>query len=385
MHIGPMKSGTTAIQRAASTRRKALLRHGVRYPGSGLNHYTEVCALMGLRREGERPAIETWESLLEEVEADTSRRIFINHEWICEADDPMAQRFVDALGDETHVAITLRPLSGMATSYWQEIVKNGATTRPFDQWLRRALARPPGEQVRSRWERQCDHAGIVERWERLLGPDRVTVVIADKANPSQVPATLARLLDLPAGMLDDTGADGGHANRSLSAPEAEFFRRQNVVFKENNVPFADYALAYRRGAVARILRSEFPEAERKILLPTWAADLATEYGKGIADRLATSKVQIVGDLAALHAPVSPTIDGDYPVFDTIPMDIAVEAVAGTVSAGAGRGPFFEPRKKARQPDVTAHLSDRILRLPFGRTILRVGRSWREWRGRQAAE
>ena len=385
MHIGPMKSGTTAVQRAAQKRRKKLLNHGVLYPGRGLNHFTPVAAFMGLTREGELPAMDTWQELMDEVEADETHRIFINHEWICEADDRMAQRFIDALGERTHVAITLRPLSGMVGSYWQEIVKNGAATRPFDQWLVRALDARPGERLSTRWERQKDQAGIVERWERLLGPDRVTVIIADKANPSQVSSSLEHLLGLPAGMLEDADVDGGHANRSLSATEAEFFRRQNVLFKENNMPFTEYALTYRRGAVARLLRMEFPGAERRILLPTWAADRTTAYGKEIAERLAASKVQVVGDLAALHAPVSSTVDGDYPVFDTIPMDIAVEAIAGTVSAGTGRGPFFGPKKKAKQPVPKEHLSDRILRLPFGRTILRVGRGWRDWRESRTAE
>lgn len=385
MHIGPMKSGTTAVQRAAQKRRKKLLAHGVRYPGNGLNHFTPVAAFMGVTREGELPDLETWQELMEEIEADETNRIFINHEWICEADDRTAQRFIDALGERTHVAITLRPLSGMVGSYWQEIVKDGAATRPFDQWLVKALEAPPGTRLATRWERQFDQAGIVERWERLLGPDRVTVVIADKANPSQVPSSLEHLLGLPAGMLEDTTAGGGHANRSLSAVEAEFFRRQNVIFKKNNTPFPEYALAYRRGAVARLLRTEFPGSDRTITLPTWAAERTTAYGKEVADRLAESKVQIVGDLAALHAPVAITVDGEYPAFDTIPMDIAVEAVVGTVSAGNGRGPFLGPKKKAKEPEPKEHLSDRVRRIPLGDEVLRAARRVRDWRGDRNGE
>lgn len=331
---------------------------------------------MGVRHEGEYPAFEAWQDLMDEVEAEESRRIFINHEWICEADDRMAQNFVDALGERTHVAISLRPLSGLVSSYWQEIVKNGVATRPFDEWLHRALAEPPGARVRNKWDRQSDQAGIVERWERLLGPDRVTVIIADKASPRQVPSTLEHLLGLPEGMLDDPDADGAHTNRSLSAPEAELFRRLNVAFIENNMPFSEYALAYRRGAVARVLHRELLGSEQSIQLPTWAADRATEYGQGIADRLERSGVAVVGDLAALHAPVSATVDGDLPSFDTISMDVAVEAIAGTVSAGSGRGAFFGPRRNGAQQPVPIRVSERIHRLPYGPKVVAFGRRLR---------
>lgn len=378
LHIGPMKSGTTAVQRAASARREELLRLGVRYPGTGLNHFTPAAAFMGVRREGELPDLTTWHRLMDEVGTDEANRILISHEWICEADDRQAQGFLDALGDRTHVAITLRPLSGMVGSYWQEIVKNGAVTPPFEEWLGKALAAPPGERGGGRWERQSDQAGIVERWERLLGPDRVTVVIADKARPAQVPSSLEALLDLPAGMLQDTDADGGGANRSLSPAEAEFFRRQNKVFKQNGVPFRDFALSHRRSAVARVLRTEpeLPGAQRRILLPEWAAERTTRHGKEIADRLRESRVQIVGDLEALHAPVTSTVAGELPVPESVPIDIAVQAVVGSVLAGSARSPAPGPGGP-RAAVSQAPLRDGIRRLPFSGTILRGARLVRD--------
>jgi hypothetical protein len=48
-HIGPHKTGTTALQRAAAYRREQLLAHGVRYPGWMLNHRTAIPAFAGQR------------------------------------------------------------------------------------------------------------------------------------------------------------------------------------------------------------------------------------------------------------------------------------------------------------------------------------------------
>src|SRR5699024_12572636 len=48
LHIGPMKTGTSALQTAARDRRQQLLDHGVRYPGNRTNHRTEMGALLGI-------------------------------------------------------------------------------------------------------------------------------------------------------------------------------------------------------------------------------------------------------------------------------------------------------------------------------------------------
>lgn len=370
VHIGAMKSGTTSLQRAARVHRKALLRHGVRYPGSGPNHFAEVCAFMRLRKDGRVPPMQTWERLMDEVEAEHSRRILISHEWICEADDEMAQRFIDAVGQRTHVAVSLRPLSEMVSSYWQQLIKNGVATLPLEEWLTTALANPPGERRASRWDRQSDQAGIVERWERLLGADRVTVIIVDKSNPRLLLSSFEHLLGLPPHFLGEPGERA--VNRSLSAPEAELFRRLNVVFKQNHAPFAEYAGAARDGALRRILQGDLPRSDQKIGLPDWAIERATAYGEAITDRLRQSGVTVVGDPAALHAPVGSRVDGDLPTFDSISIDVAVEAIAGTVSGAYGRGAFFGPKRVVKQDRPwREQLRDHVERLPLGSEVVRL--------------
>src|SRR5690625_1076722 len=49
LYIGPPKSGTTALQAAASAARDELYTHGVVYPGSGESHHREIYAFMGRR------------------------------------------------------------------------------------------------------------------------------------------------------------------------------------------------------------------------------------------------------------------------------------------------------------------------------------------------
>src|SRR5690625_4335566 len=42
LYIGPPKSGTTALQAAASAARDELYTHGVVYPGSGESHHRDI-------------------------------------------------------------------------------------------------------------------------------------------------------------------------------------------------------------------------------------------------------------------------------------------------------------------------------------------------------
>lgn len=377
-----MKSGTNSIQHAAKKKRKALLAKGVRYPGRDVNHFTETCAFMGLSREGEVPPFERWQEMLDEINSD-DRRAFISHEWICEADDEEARRFIESLGENTHVVITLRPLSGMLGSYWQQMVKTGVATLTFNDWLAKVLDASPGTRRTSKFDRQCDQAGIVSRWERIVGPDRLTVLIADKKRPYLISDAIEQLLDLPSGFLVDDSADGSESNRSLSVSEAELFRRLNVLFKKHKIPWVEYATAPRRGAVARVLKEELPGSDQKIRLPAWAAEKATSYSEEIVTRLRTSRATVVGDLDALSAPVSTAPDSEEPI-DTISMDVAVEAIAGTVSASLGRGPFFGQRKPNRgirpmgtQSGSTSTASDLAV---LGRRALDWGRRMAAKRG-----
>ena len=270
----------------------------------------------------------------------------------------------------------MRPLAGLLGSYWQEIVKNGQAAPPFEEWLQEALATPPGARQNTQWDRQSDQAGMVRRWEAALGPERVTVVIADKADPTRVPTSLEQLLDLPTGMLTATGSDGAAANRSLSPAEAEFFRRQNHAFRRSHVPFREYALDYRRRSVARLLATEPDPSAGRIVLPQWAADRATTQGREIAEQIAGSGARVVGDLAALHEPVTSAVPGELPVPETIPIDSAVEAVVASVLVGTGReGTKGATPAGTRRAEV---IKERVGALPGGRTALRGARAARQW-------
>jgi hypothetical protein len=83
----------------------------------------------------------------------------------------------------------------------------------------------------------------------------------------------------------------------------------------------------------------------RLQMPAWAVKRAAELGAGYADVIAASGVRVVGDLSTLGEEV-PVRKDDVTFLDSVPMDLAAEAMAGMYSAAAWRGPFFGAVDKA---------------------------------------
>lgn len=344
LHIGLPKSGTTFLQRAAAANREHLLAHGVRYPGTAINHRLPVLALMGEHGDwgsSERvPKIDKWNRLLKEVEAETERRVYLSNESLTLCSDTQAARFVDALGVErTHVLVTIRGYAALLASNWQQHVKTGARIS-FARWLNAVLSDPPSAGVGVAYHQRLDAAGAVTRWARLLGPERVTVVIADKTRPTLLTDALADLLGLPRAVLAADPTQGFSTNRSMSLPEVEMVRALNEIIRvRGRTDWAQYALLVRNGATARMLQMRRPGPnEPAVQLPEHAAEVAQARAQAQAEALAASGARLIGDLASLTAPV-PTVP-KVPRVRSVPVQAAAEALAGAVSAATGRRAFF---------------------------------------------
>lgn len=354
LHIGPMKTGTTSIQGAASARRAKLLQHGVRYPGAWFAHGRQLGALMGYsvdtwKRPGPLrpdlldvdkvgvPPARLWTDLQDEIDADGERRIFITHEFVSQTDDETAQRIVDALGERTHVCLTLRSPGQIVPSLWAQGIRDDAQTEPFERWLDRFYGKDPEHPMSGRYLRAYDQAELVERWSRLVGPENVTVVIVDPARPNQLTDSFEAMLGLPAGMLS-----WGRTNRSLTVPEAELFRVANVELRERGADWVSYFDLVRKGAILfGAQRRKLSADEPRVQLPEWAARIADQDGSDFADRISRSAVRVVGDLAALAVPTPST---DLPRIDQVPVDLAAPAIAAAVLAAQER----------RAKDAAAH-------------------------------
>ncbi len=353
-HVGIPKSGTTSLQMAASAGREALRSHGVLYPGTKLNQRDAVLGFMerrwGWTSEG-IPPHQAWDDVMAEIEADTERRVLFGHEFASESDAETAKRFVEAIGENCHIAVTLRSPGAILPSAWQQYVKAGVPIA-FDDWLGSVIADPPDRSVTKGFHDRNDQAGVVERWAGAAGPDRVTVVVLDKKHPELLFDTFEQLLGLPSGTLASQELGGFASNRGLTVPEAELFLALNAIIRPHGIEWDDFQRLVRNGAVKRLMDHRTSD-EEKPQLPPWAVKRAAEIGAGYAEAIAATGVHVVGDLSQLAEEV-PARPHDDPPPTHIPVELAAEAMAGMLSAATYRGATF-----GEQDELSAERADAL--------------------------
>jgi hypothetical protein len=210
-------------------------------------------------------------------------------------------------GDE--VVLSLPPLVDALPIAWDRYVRN-RLRHPYEAWLAAVLSDPPADwpTVRSFWDHH-HYDVLVERWQSAVG-DRLVVRLTD-------------------------GPPDGH--RVLSASEAEVVRRVNVAFHHREWPVQRYDQTVRRGLVAALLRRPVSPREDAVVTPGWAIERANAIAAADAARIASTGVQIDGDLAVL---IKTPVPHSEPTANITPLslDAAADAVVSVVEAVAAAWP-----------------------------------------------
>jgi hypothetical protein len=304
VHVGPHKTGTTAVQGAFHRSRKLLRDHGVGYFGevAGVRHLRGALAVTQRRGLlGETvPDMIHWTRLVEQVAAEGDRRVLVSSEFFADAKDAVARQVVSELaGPRGHVVVTLRPLAKIMPSQWQQYVQNGQPM-PYPDWLDGILNRPVSEAPTPTFWQRHRHDKLIARWAGAAGASNVTVVVVDESHPLMLLRTFESLLGLPDGFLVP---EEGTENRSLTFGEVELIRLINEEFKRREWPGDVYARFMRRGAVRHLKVGYQPmPGEPRIVTPAWALKRASEIGAEMVGNISALGVRIVGDISCLSAP-----------------------------------------------------------------------------------
>ncbi|PJJ56896.1 hypothetical protein CLV56_1111 [Mumia flava] len=289
VHVGPHKTGTTAIQRAFHDNRRAAAEHGVVYAGTGPQPYRPVQELVGGRgRYGSGPPPSgAWGRFAADVASYGDARVVISSETLAGARIEAVRRMRDDLGERVHVVRMARRLDRVLPSRWQQTMVNGGRT-PYVEWVREVLSDPTDRF----WDRQ-GYASGTRLWADVLGPENVTVVVVDETDRRWLLDVLERMTGLPAGTLALRGAPD---NPALGYGEAVVLRRLNEIAYRGRWRAASYPRLVRGGAT-RGLRTggtggstPFP-AE---LVPQVVAAASEQH-----DALLGLGVRVVGDPASL--------------------------------------------------------------------------------------
>ncbi|WP_062519120.1 sulfotransferase [Demequina silvatica] len=360
LHIGLPKTGTTAVQAAASQLRTELLAQGVCYPGVSLNHGTAANALMGrstaVFAAGGRAR---WDRVARERREHPEAVGFLSYEQMVQATPAVAARFLEELGPDLHVAITARDYVSLFASAWQQWVKD-AGDQTFGAWLDRVLAARDGvqgpETATLGFWRAYDLPAIARVWADLVGADRVHVVVLDKRRPELLFDAFEGLLGLTPGTLASAPRDPLLSNRGLSRAEAELAQGVNARARAGAAAVnpRHYYRVMRNGAVSAVLRDRRPDpAEGSVVASAAVAARLAQEGAAAARALGELGVDVIGDLAALGAPSASAPETLPAPHAAIDPELAALAVLGATSAALGEGVNFTGARLAPHPKGAA--------------------------------
>lgn len=329
LHLGPFKTGTSAIQSSMAQARAEMAEHGVLYPGRGVQQRRPIWFVLGTKPTG-RPVPDRgeWDRMREQVVRHPGRAC-VSSEDLGRAGPSSIQTLAAGLGaDRLHTLGVLRPLDRMIPSMWQERVKTSDTIAYADYV--EAILEGPGAHGRNHpaaafWYQQ-DLAGVIERWSKEVPTERQTWLVTDPQDRMQLHRSFEQLLDLPA----ETLRLHEHANQSLSFNGAEAIRRLNALAPDRG---------WSRELVARTVKIGLPHGLRNaprgpedLPIPRLPSSFAPRLAELDAERLAAlgeSGVRVIGDPEGLR---SETVADDHlrELPRSMSLDMVVEALAAQI-------------------------------------------------------
>lgn len=341
LHIGPYKTGSTAIQSAMHNARDRLGEHGVRYAGRGTRDRRAGWAVMERDPRGrDKPKIEEWHALVAEVREASDMRVCVSNEDFARLAPKYVERIAGDLGrDRLHVLAVARRFDRLLPSQWQERVKCHETLT-YEEFLREVLDDDSDHHVHRAFWASHGVEGMAERWGSLVGNENFSVVVSDDMDRTLLLRTFERMLGLPEDFLELDSK----SNPSLPANGVEFVRRLNEAFDaDDSLTDAAYFHLIQRGAIPRMKYAPRSESDEPIPpLPVWATERIAELSERRVDTLRELGVQVVGDPTVLLTKP----DTDVTAFPDPPavvsIDTAVKAVEGVVEAA------LKQQRKARR-------------------------------------
>lgn len=221
LHVGPHKTGTTAIQKALASGRAILAGQGVVYPTAGIVEHGQH-KLVDAARKGQMT--EDTEKL--QCEISDAAKVVISSENIVHLSEEsmlnLRRMFPPQVG--IRVVYYLRRVTDFWLSHWQETVKHGRTEDLF-----RYIAQATGvvEDPRHGLNNQ---AAQLERLERVFGRESMVIIGYDHLR--------ARQIDIASHFLNQvvgargTLAPSGEVNVSLPSWVTEFLRQMNMIHRQ---------------------------------------------------------------------------------------------------------------------------------------------------------
>lgn len=313
VHIGPPKTGTSALQGAFHHSRSALAAQGVEYAGPVRHsrHAMMAAAYAKVPEGVPADAHQRWEALSKSVRASTATRVVLSSETLAGIRESKVAPFLEALGGPVHVVMTLRPIAAVLSSRWQQSVQDELTASYAD-WLQFTFDRIPETSGNPGFWRRYDLAHQLRIWGPLVGESNISVVVLDPEDRGMLLGTFERLLSLTPGTLTP---DPSTSNPSFPHDEVEMLRMFNRYFAADNGSRKEYLTIIREAVIRRrdvsLGAAATSSPGDRIATPRWAAQACNERIGPWVRAIQESEATVIGNLGHLLA--DPTTFEEFPV------------------------------------------------------------------------
>ena len=293
IHIGAPKCGSTALQEAFKVNRGAMRAAGVHYIGRQAHWVDAAKGAVGARDRvtGKPVPRAEWQALLREVASVNGATALISSEWFASASEDRVRAIVSDLDPKRlHAVLMIRPLSRTLPSAWQQGLKLGGSER-FTGWLEKVLQDPASDQSSRLWSKHR-YDIIAKRWANVLGPERLTVIVANEKDPSSIFSAFGELLGLPPGTL---ATPPKRTNPSLSAFEADMLAELNRLYFEHGGTLRDYRAGVMKTFDSYVNSLRSGSVERSVI-PSEHAEAVQKLNADIAAGIRSIGCAVAGDL-----------------------------------------------------------------------------------------
>ena len=309
LHIGPMKTGTTSLQFALHRSRKLLASHGIRYLSDYLHGNSNTAALSLIGPDGLAEGEwhywdrrdDDWKRLRKQLLHPKTPLTVVSAEAFAECDDHAISRLRTELSAfDVHLVLTLRRLSTLVPSVWQESAKR----RPFPslrEFSDRLLIRDMSDEISNRFWRCQEHDVLIRRWQSNLQPKQTTVIIPDKSDPNLLISAFAAVMGLPREASSELIKTAeSYKNRSRTAEEMAL--RQRLFKHLQDAGLMESARMFSQ-KIVHLGNDRIPLAdEHDIRLDNTAIESWLPIERRTVSSLAELEFETIGDIVSLVSP-----------------------------------------------------------------------------------
>lgn len=335
LHVGAMKTGTSAVQAVLGRHAEALAATGVLYP------YDPgwVVQVRAVRDALDVPGVDRgpgrWAAMAEHLRTHDGPLAVLSMEFLSFADVDHARAVVESLAPaDVHVVLTLRDASRVLPSAWQEWTQNRGKA-PWEKYLAVAQrlqpnssagAAVPDSPAAKAYERVLGSERILSAWSRAVPSGHLHVITVPP--PGTPPRLLWERFAAVMG-IDPTPYElpADPANESIGYCAADLMWRVNRAVAD--LDFAAYDTVVKHRLCKQVLARRSERAP--VPLPESARELALGWAERTAQRIREVGANVVGDLAELEPVPGRFEPGPVPPADPA----AVVAVARDALVGLG--------------------------------------------------